>query len=225
MKSCITGISLFIIIMVCFFSCKKIDTTYVDYQNTLGEYDGTALQYLQSQTGLYDSFLLAVSRVDGLEDTLSTEAITLFAVSNRSFTLALESINAARKDSTPEMEPVSISTIDVAALDTFLCRYILRGKIYSDSLLTSSDGLILDAVKYSYEMNAKYVSTNASGFVGGGPRQITFSDRKNSIFERYWVSVNTITTDISTTNAVINVLPPGHSFGFGSDFLNAVNKR
>ena len=224
MKSIIVFI-LFFMGMVGVFSCKKVDDPYRNYSNNLSVFKGNALEYLQSQPGQYDSLLLAVGRIPGLMDTLSKDTITLFTVSNSSFALALKNINSARADSTPLMPPVSINTMNVAVLDSFLCRYIIRGKYVSTDLLSSSDGLPLPCVKYTYPMFGQYVATNASGFVGGGPKQVKFSDTKHSIFTRYWVSVNTITTDIKADNAIINVLPPGHDFGFGTDFITAVNTR
>ncbi|WP_447640641.1 MULTISPECIES: hypothetical protein [Chitinophagaceae] len=206
-------------------SCKKVDDTYRNYSNNLNTYNGNAFQYLQSQTGQYDSLLLAISRVPGLQDSLTNDSVTLFAASNNSFTLALQNINVARADSVPQMPPVSINTIDASVLSQFLCRYIIRGKYLSTDLLESSDGLALTSINYDYRMWGQYMATNASGFVGGGPKQIKFSDTKTSIFTRYWISVNTITTDIKTTNAIVNLLPPGHDFGFGTDFINAVNLR
>ncbi len=207
------------------FSCKKVDDTYKNYTNTLDDFSGSALQYLQSQEGQYDSLLLAINRVSGLADSLSNDSVTLFAVSNNSFALALKNINSARLDSTPKMQPVSLSTMNATTLGTFLSRYIIRGEVLSSDLLTSSDGIDLISINYGYTMFGQLVSTNASGFVGGGPRQIKFSDKKNSIFTRYWISVNTITSDIKTSNAIVNVLPPGHDFGFGNDFITAVNAR
>ncbi|MCD2424657.1 fasciclin domain-containing protein [Niabella pedocola] len=216
----IMGVAIF-----CSLSACKKSSSYRDYENHLDEFNGSALQYLEAQTGQYDSFLLAINRVQGLKDSLAGKPITLFAVSNKSFDLALQNINTARADSLPVMPPVSIRTIDLPTLDTFLCRYILRGQYLSDDFLQSGDGLRLPSIKYDYDMVAQFISTNASGYIGGGPREIKFSDPKKSIFVRYWVSVNTITTDIKTTNGIVNVLPPGHDFGFGADFVRAVNKR
>lgn len=205
--------------------CTKSDNSYKNYKTTAGNFSGNALEYLQSQPGVYDSMLLAISRVTGIADTLKSEEITLFAVSNRSFTVALQNINQARLDSIPSMPPVYINTIDSATLDTFLCRYVLRGHATSDSLLNFTDGRFYSSVRYDYPMQLQYSQTNASGFKNGGPKAITFSDPKNSIFTRYWVRVNTITVDIKTSNAKIHLLPPNHDFGFGDDFIRAVNRR
>lgn len=215
------------------FACDKKDNTWRDYENKSGNFSGNALQYLQSQPGVYDSMLLVMNRLPRMADTVQHAAITLFAISNRSFALALQNINQARRDSIPAMPPISFSTIDSVTLDTFFCRYLLQGKHTSTEIADLADGLFFSTIQYknrsvadtSYTMQMQFARTNASGFLGGGPNAIIYSDPKGFIFYRYWVRVNTITVDIKTSNAVIHVLPPGHDFGFGNEFIRAVNKR
>lgn len=214
-------------------SCKKGDDTYVKYQPTAGNFNGNALQYLQAQPGLYDSMLLVLKRVPRLADTLANGDVTMFAVPNKSFGLALQNINQARKDSMPSMPAMSWSTIDSAIIDSFMVRYILDGKHTSKDIADLADGLFFPTVGYtsrtgrdtSYNMQMQFTRTNASGYVGGGPKAIIYSDPKGSIFVRYWVRVNTITVDIKSSNAVIHLLPSGHDFGFGNEFVKAVNFR
>ncbi|MBS1495417.1 MAG: hypothetical protein JSU03_05285 [Bacteroidetes bacterium] len=214
------------IVTVAISSCSKTDKTYYHYTNNLATFNGNAVVYLQSQpAGIYDSMLLVINRLTGIKDTLSSGNITLFAVSNNSFSLALQNINQARMDSVPQMPPVSFSTIDSAVLDTFFCRYIIQGQHLSDSLVGFTDGLLFPSIRYNYNMQMQFIRTNASGFLGGGPKAIIFSDPKNSIFTRNWIRVNTVTVDIKTKNAVIDVLPPGHDFGFGDDFIKSANFR
>lgn len=214
-------------------SCKKVDKTYVDYQPTAGNFNGNALQYLQAQPGLYDSMLLVLDRVPRLADSLANKDVTLFAVPNKSFALALQNINQARKDSMPSMPSVSWSTIDPTIIDSFMVRYILHGKHVSKDISDLADGLFFPTVGYTsrtgadttYNMQMQFTRTNASGYLGGGPKAIIYSDPKGSIFVRYWVRVNTITVDIKSNNAVIHLLPSGHDFGFGDEFVKAVNFR
>ena len=214
-------------------SCKKTDKTYVNYQPSAGNFSGNALQYLQAQPALYDSMLLVLNRVPRLKDTLSNKEITMFAIPNKSFDLALQNINQARKDSVPSMPAVSWSTIDPAIIDSFLVRYILTGKHPSTDISNLADGLFFPTVGYksrtgadtSYNMQMQFTRTNASGYLGGGPKAIIYSDPKGSIFVRYWVRVNTITVDIKSSNAVIHLLPTGHDFGFGDELVKAVNFR
>ncbi|WP_114789263.1 fasciclin domain-containing protein [Niabella yanshanensis] len=206
--------------------CTKIDNTYKSAKAPEINFRGNAYEYLQSQTGVYDSLLKAISRVPGLEDTLKTGNITLFAANNRSFELAFLNINQARMDSVPQMPLADINSVDVDVLDSVLCKYMIRSKIKSSDLYSSlSDGIDVETIKYGYSMNMKLLFTNANGYVAGGPKLINFSDRNRSIFTRYWITTQTSTIDISADNAVINLLTSGHDFGFGSTFIRAVNKR
>ncbi|HOZ98454.1 MAG TPA: fasciclin domain-containing protein [Niabella sp.] len=206
--------------------CNKVDNTYRNAMAPQVNFEGDAYAYLQSKPGVFDSLIKAIDRVPGLADTLRQKDITLFAPNNSSFQLALKNINQARQDSVPKMAPVNLGTIDPALLDSTLCKYIVRDKIISTDLMnTLSDGRDVFTVKYDYVMNVKLVFTNASGYVGGGPTLINFSDRNNSIFTRYWVITKTATIDIQASNAVINLLDAGHDFGFGSTFIRAVNKN
>jgi hypothetical protein len=218
-------IAIMVVITITVSSCKKGDDTYKNYQTTAGSFNGNALAYLQSQPGVYDSMLLVINRLKDMPQLISSGDITLFAASNRSFSLALQNINQARKDSVPAMSPISLSQIDSATLDTFFCRYILVGKVNTDSLEGYTDGRLFPSMRYNYNMQAQLSTTNASGFLNGGPKAITFSDPRNSIFTRNWIRVNTITVNIKTSNAIVHLLPPGHDFGFGTDFVRRVNKR
>ena len=206
-------------------SCTKGDDTYRNYQNTAGRFNGNALAYLQSQPGVYDSMLLVINRLTGLRDSISQNNLTVFAVSNRSFSLALQNINQARKDSIPAMPDVSLSTMDSTVLDTYFCRYLIRGQHTSDSLKGFTDGRLFSSIRYNYNMQMQFAQTNASGYLNGGPQAIIFSDPKNSVVTRNWIRTTTITVDIKTSNAVVHLLPPGHDFGFGSDFIRSINHR
>jgi hypothetical protein len=205
--------------------CKKTDDTYKDYSNTAGTFNGNALQYLQSQPGLYDSMLLVINRLSGIADTISKKNITLFAINNRSFSIALENINQARRDAIPAKPEVSFSSMDSAILDTFFCRYILKEKVSSADILSLTDGRLFVSTRYNYNMQLQLQRTNASGYQDGGPSTIIFSDPKNSVFVRNWIRVPTITVDIKTTNATVHLLSSGHDFGFGADFVRLINSR
>ncbi len=206
-------------------SCKKTDDTYRNYSNTAGAFNGNALEYLQSQPGLYDSMLLVINRLGGVADTLRNKDITLFAINNRSFSIALSTINQARRSMLPAKPDVSFSSMDSAVLDTFFCRYILRGKVASTDIIPLTDGGLFSSIRYNYNMQMQLQRTDASGYQNGGPATIIFSDPKNSVFVRNWIRVPTITVDVKTTNAVIHLLSSGHDFGFGGDFVKLINSR
>lgn len=221
------GKAIFLLIVMAILSgCTKTDSTYKNAIAPSVSFSGDTYAYLRSKTGVFDSLLKALARVPGLIDSLKTADITFFAPANRSFEIALFNANQARLDSVPQMSPVDISTIDVKLLDSTLCKYMVRDKILSGDLSnTLSDGRDVPTVKYGYVMNMKMLFTNANGYVAGGPVLINFSDRNNSIFTRYWVTTKTSTSDITTHNAVVNLLDAGHDFGFGNTFIRSVNRR
>lgn len=217
-----------LLIMVAFFtvSCEKADHSYVNFENKLGVYSGNAYQYLKDQpAGVYDSLLKALDRCPELIDVLSIDSITVFALPNKSFELSLRNVNLARKDSLPVMPDINLTTIDQEVLQTYLARYILQGYYQSTDLLRTSDGYTVPSAIYNYPMDMQFASSNASGFLNGGPRSILFSDTNESLFRLNWVRVNTITVDIRTKNAVINILPETHDFGFGIGFIQSANNH
>ena len=213
------------LLLLVYTGCTKTDDTYRNYKTTAGTFNGNALEYLKSQPGVYDSMLLVIHRLSQMPQLVNNGDITLFAVSNRSFSLALQNINQARKDSIPSMPALTLNTIDSATLDTFFGRYIIAGRQTTDSLEGYTDGRLFTSARHNYNMQMQLVQTNASGYLQGGPKSIVFSDPKNSVFTRNWIRVNTITVDIKTNNAIIHLLPPGHDFGFGTDFIRQVNRR
>ncbi|MCF3110401.1 hypothetical protein LL912_16570 [Niabella sp. CC-SYL272] len=205
-------------------SCTKADHSYVTYENNLGLYKGNTYQYLKDQPkGVYDSLLKALDRCPELVEALTSDSVTVFALTNKSFVLSLRNINLARQDSVPAMSALDLSSIDQQVLQTYLARYILKGIYPSRELLRASDGYAVPCVLYGYAMQIQFASSNASGFLGGGPRSILFSDRNGSQFSSNWVSVNTVTVDIKTQNASVNILPETHDFGFGVGFIQKVN--
>ncbi len=217
MKKSANIYSILLILFAAVFAtaCSKVDKTYLQPQKDLAVFSGSVYEYLKAQpSGVYDSMLLVLDRVPDVIDSLKNKPVTLFILANRSFQLALSALNANR----PELPPLSLSTINAKVLDTFICRYIIRDVYESKDLLRSSDGFTLPTIKYNHGMNLQYSFTSASGLVNGGARAIRFSDTKTSPFVALWVRTTAITVDIKASNGVINVLSPGHSFGFGQEF-------
>lgn len=206
-------------------ACSKDESPYVDYENNAATFNGDALSYLRSKPGVFDSMLLVINRLPGVADSLSAGAYTVFATSNRSYTIALQNINNARRDSVPSLPPVSLGTMDLAVLDTFFSKYIIPGKITTQELSARADGLQFPSMKFRYNMHLQYETTNASGYLGGGPKAILLSDTRGSVFNVNWIRVLTNTVDIKTSNAIVHALDVGHNFGFGNDLINALNRR
>lgn len=217
------GFSILMAMLLCImlFSCKKNDSAYYNYENDLKEFDGNALEYLKAQqSGVYDSLLLVLNRLPSLQDSLKNQKVTFFAVTNRSFQTSVESLNAVRKRT--NKAPLYLANIDVKQLDTMVSKYIIRGEFNTSYFQDYADGLIVKSIAHNYNMHVLYKKADASGFKAGGPAVITFTDPKNSIFVRYWERTPTNSVNIKTKNAIINVLSPGHDFGFG-EFVTRVN--
>ncbi len=204
--------TLFIAMII--ISCSKNDRGYYNYQNSNAEFNGTAYEFLQSQNGLYDSMLYVINKATGLKDSLSQGNITLFAIPNTCFTLALNNLNTNRAE---EHKPLLyLCDLDSAQLDTLVCRYIIPLSITTDSINSFASGISYPSARYGHLMNLLYQRQDAEGFQGGGPQQIQFSDTKDTIFQRFWVSTTTVSVNIHVDNGIIHILSSQHEFGFGN---------
>lgn len=213
-------ILLMALIGMTFTACKK-DSEFYDYENTIKQFDGTVLQYLQAQPNTYDSLLLVLDRIPQLKDSLTNNQVTFFAPTNTSFQVAIKNLNVVRKSQ--GKTPLYLKDCDILGLAVLTTRYMVRGSRTTDAYTAFADGSIYQTLLFSYPMHIQYDRLNASGFVSGGPQSIIFSDPKGSIFEKYWEKTNTNAINIKAKNGVINVLAPLHDYGF-NEFIYWVNK-
>ncbi|WP_165503726.1 fasciclin domain-containing protein [Pedobacter hiemivivus] len=216
----IKGLLILFTAMLFVLACKKDKGAY-DFDNQVNEFDGNAYEYLKAQPGVYDSLLKVADRITWLKDTLITPSdFTIFAPTNRSFTLALLNLNNLR--TTQKKSNINLGNANLDQLDTLLNRYFISGRFSTDSLLLT-DGASMQTIKYDYGMHAMEVNSNAYGFVHGGPKTIKYSDVKGSQYIVEWQRTTTQAVNIFTHNAVIHVLTPSHEFGF-SEFTLRLNK-
>lgn len=199
------------VLMLFILSCTKDGGNY-DPQQIDREFKGSTYDYLKSKPGVYDSLLVAVDRI-GAQGILRDSNVTLFAITNPGFQIALTNLNNLLALS--EKPPKSLSSILYVQLDTMVNQYIIKGKYPSDSL-RQQDGLGLKTLKYNYPMHAKVSKSTASGYLGGGPEFIQISDTRRSQFNRDWVTVNTGSINIKTKNGIVHVLSVDDVFGFDS---------
>lgn len=195
-------------------SCAK-DGGYYNPEPIDKQFVGDTYAYLKSQTGVYDSLLSVIDRLE-LAETLRDSDITLFALTNESFQLAIANLNNVRFLADKPSE--YLSTVDYKHLDTMLTQYIIRGKYPTDSMRLQ-DGISLTAIRYNYPMHAKLAHTTSTGFRDGGPSTIEFSDTKRSQFRRNWITTHTGSINIQTDNGFVHVVNSDHVFGFG-DFIS-----
>lgn len=203
------GVFAGLVALFLYAGCKK-ESGYYDYKSTPHEFSGSTYDFLQSQTGVYDSFLLVLKRV-GLADSLKKGKYTVFAPTNESFEEAITNMNNLRKNQ--GRPPLYLSTVPLEELDTLACLYIIPGIVPSDSM-RDQDGLTFQAVRYGFNMNGKFVNTSAEGMVNGGPGVVQYSDTKGVVYTRQWSTSNTVSLDIKTSNGLVNVLEKNHEFGF-----------
>ena len=109
-----------------------------------------------------------------------------------------------------------------ADLERMLCKYIIKGSYDTDNILANEGNNSLNSLKYNYQMNIECSRKPASGFVGGGVKQLIFSDMKNSQVKDNWNRVSTVWNDVYTNNGIIHILSPQHSFGF-DEFIYVFN--
>ncbi|MCD8739609.1 fasciclin domain-containing protein [Mucilaginibacter roseus] len=192
-----------------FFACSK-DGGYYNAANNDPQFAGNTYDYLKSKPGVYDSLIAVVDRM-GLKPMLTDSNVTLFAVTNPSFQLAITNLNTLRRQS--DKDPLYLSNIDGVHLDTMASYYIIRGRYTSDSL-TLQDGLDLPSVRFAYPMHGKLVRNSASGNVNAGPVAVEFSNTKRSKFIRNWSTTTTGSNNIITKNGIVHVVSPDHIFGF-----------
>ncbi len=214
------GLALFAMLSIGMVACKK-NSIYYDYQSNVKEFDGNVLQYLQAQPNTYDSLLLVLDLLPDLKDSLVNNQVTLFAPTNESFRVAVRNLNIERAKE--NKAPMYLSDCALEQLDTLTTRYILRGKMTTDTYAPFVDGTTYKSLKSGYRMHVLYDKINASGFVQGGPRSVVYSDPKNNIFTKYWQRSNTNAVNIVAKNGVINILAPLHDFGF-NEFIERVDQ-
>ena len=185
-----------------------------NYNTEAPVYEGTIYEYLKSQKGIYDSLLLVLDRLPDLRSKLqnSDSSYTLFAVTNRSFEIAVEGLNTTR--SITGRPNLYLEDVGINDLDSMVNRYVITEVFDTDQLKPFIDGQVVTSTKHDYNMHIQYRVLDASGFVGGGQQQLIFSDTNNSIFQRYWQRVNTSVVNVRTRNGIIHILSAGHDFGF-----------
>lgn len=193
-------------------ACKKSDSPYYNYTNTVQNFKGSAIDYLKSKPNTFDSLLLVLNRFPEIKDSLTNRPVTLFAPVNENFAASVKYLNQTRK--AKGKAPIYLSTADPAELLFMLSKYIIRGNNTTDNYAGSVDGISLNTVVSNYPMHIKAIRENASGFVGGGATTLEYSDMFGSSIQLNWVTTNTNAINIKTNNATINILTPLHNFGF-----------
>ncbi|HLT86211.1 MAG TPA: hypothetical protein VKZ57_01400 [Sphingobacterium sp.] len=206
------------IALVCLFvlnSCKQGDDYYYNYQAQEKMHDGTIYNYIINQKGVYDSLAVLLERVPELKQKLDDPQLdlTFFVINNRSFALALENLNVARRQN--NRQPLYLEDIPLNYLDSLAYRYTFDEAYNAVAFEGYVDGEELFSSKFEYPMNVKYIRGASSGLVDGGQQVLELSDRNRSNYTRYWNTTETALVDLYAKNGIIHTLVPRHEFGFG----------
>jgi len=196
-----------------FTSCEKSNTYFTDFKTSTAQFDGNTWDYIYAQYGIYDSLVMAIERFPELKNYLQTaDSVTVFGVNNRSFEVALATLNRVRVQG--NKKPMYLEDMQAEDLEKLLCYYIIQGAYNAESISDLRDGKYVFGYKYDYQMHMQYQNTAASGLVGFGPQQIIFSDTNGRIFHRFWTRTTTASINVKTNNGYVHMLTPGHDFGF-----------
>ncbi|WP_286858834.1 MULTISPECIES: fasciclin domain-containing protein [Sphingobacterium] len=197
------------LVLALLYACAK-DKGYYSPISKEQVYKGNLYSYLKSKPGVYDSLIKVIDRI-GLQKKLEDSTVTLFALTNANFQLAIQNLNNTLNVS--DKPGQYLTSVKYEILDSLMCQYIVQGRTSSDSLL-NQDGKDVRGIRYGYPMHIGLNRQASSGFLDGGPTIIDFSDTRRSVFNRNWVTTETSSLNIQTDNAVVHVLNPDHVFGF-----------
>jgi hypothetical protein len=205
--------------------CKKEK----GYYSTPNLTTGTSLNiydYLKSKPGVYDSLLLVIDQLK-MQGTLRDSSISLFAVSNSSFQIAIKNLNDARRANDKKAiflrelasgfaankNDLEKAKNDSSHLDTMVSRYIIKG-LFKSTDFSVGDGRELFSVRGSYPMHGKRQYADAQGMQNGGPEVIEFANTKRSVFTPNWAFAYTSSVNIQAKNGIVHLIQTDHVFGF-----------
>ncbi len=213
MKKVLTmsGISLVAALLMIVSGCEKTEGDYNAVNESNQTFAGSTYDYLKSRPGVFDSLISVIDRLN-LADTLKIQNVTLFAVTNEGFQQVVSKYNLSRK--IRNRPPVYLNDMAYNFIDSLVTRYIIQGSYIADDF-NYIDGKPVTSVRWNYPMVGKLGTSNASGFMKGGPAYLDFFFTKKSIFSKDWVKGSTMAINIKTSNGIVHIMEAIHPFGFG----------
>jgi hypothetical protein len=222
----------FIMLAMQFSACKRERGDYYNYTKQDKVYSGNVLKYLQENG--FDSMLVVLNRYPDIIAKLnSDDSLTLFAIPNKSFELAIANLNKSRAGMNLAPRYLSVSAsgsenqdsalVDSKMLKLLISRYVLPGIWDFDKVYQSLTGVNVESINYDYSMNLKGVQQNSTGSVADGPKIIEFSDMNYSFYTQYWKPTRTSSVNtVRAKNVLVHTITENHEFGFASfsDYMN-----
>jgi hypothetical protein len=214
-------------------ACKKEASPY-EQDTPATNVNLNSIDFLKSQTGMYDSLLYILHKLPVLEDSLTNNSVTFFAPQDISILTAINNINATRIRN--GKAAWIIDSVPLPVWDTLMRRYMIPGVVTPDSI-RFADGVDFSTMSgywhtseetgedifSPYKMHADLVKQSTSGSTGTNKQRIQYSDKNFSRFRTDWSSSYVKTSSLITTNGVLHLLEPNHVFGFSS-FVTFINR-
>ena len=219
-------------------------------------YDGSVLDFIQQDGGYqgcsFDSLNYAVTHLEGLQDALTGDSVTLFAVSDKSFDLAESILEKFRitndKGNRLSLDDLMIEPFEV--VDTLITidpltketdtAYVHHQYDYRESLRqlvgryifkqTLTLNNVTEATYFSlfqHQMNIVIPRSDAGGLSEAGDATLQLVETSGSKLQTSWVRANVIYS-IRCRNGYVHILSPLHEFGFNeinSYFSNYGNEK
>lgn len=208
-------------------SCKRNAGSFYNYTPKVEVYNGTVVEFLEKQTG-YDSMIAVLKKFPDIIQYLNSgDSVTLFAIPNQSFKLAVENFNISRALLDSPKLYISPATYDLSKPDSgmfnremlriLISRYVIPGYYDFNTLAQAFGGIPARSYSYNYEMNMRAIQESSTGSIKDGPKVIEFSDMNYSFYRQYWKPANTISVNTTRAgNVIIHLLSTAHEFGFSS---------
>ena len=253
----IKNIILILIATTCMMACTQEDEIKPVEQPTEElTYDGSVLDFIQQDGGYqgcsFDSLNYAVTHLEGLQDALTGDSVTLFAVSDKSFDLAENILEKFRitndKGNRLSLDDLMIEPFEV--VDTLITidpltketdtAYVHHQYDYRESLRqlvgryifkqTLTLNNVTEATYFSlfqHQMNIVIPRSDAGGLSEAGDATLQLVETSGSKLQTSWVRANVIYS-IRCRNGYVHILSPLHEFGFNeinSYFSNYGNEK
>jgi len=214
------------------YSCKQDFGEYYDYKPVPTVYDGDVMKFLQENH--FDSMVAVLNKYpDIVERLTSTDSLTLFAIPNKSFEIAISNFNSNRSRSDSPLLYINPAKLNMEQVDSgrfnsqmmrfLISRYIVPGIWSFDTLAQSSTGMIVKSINYDYMVNLKGIQQSSTGSLNGGPKIIELQDMNFSLYDAYWKPAHTSSVNtVRAGNVLVHVLADDHEFGFSNfyDYMN-----
>lgn len=215
----------FFVATIFFYSCKRDAGRYYEFAPKVKLYNGTAIEFLEKQTG-YDSMLAVLKKFpDVIQYLNSGDSVTLFAIPNQSFKIAVDNFNATRSladrlyisPATYNLSRPDSGMFNLEMLKILISRYIIPGFYDFNKIAEAFTGIPVKSYGYDYEMNMRAVQQSSTGSTKDGPKVIEFSDMNYSFYRQYWKPANTISVNTTRAgNVIVHLLSTSHEFGYSS---------